>query len=87
MTLVLGAGLVVLAFRYVSLAGGTETRARQMFEEWKGCTLEHEATSRADVLNREWVLEQGEGIASGGGEAERCYHPGQCNTAPGPLFP
>lgn len=58
MTLVLGAGLVVLAFRYVSLAGGTETRARQMFEEWKGCTLEHEATSRADVLNREWVLER-----------------------------
>ncbi len=57
-SLVLGAGLVVIAFRYASLAGGTESRARQMFEEWKSSTLEHEAASRADLINREWVLDR-----------------------------
>ena len=57
-TLVLGAGLVILAFRYASLAGGTESRARQIFEEWKSSALEREIASRADVLNREWVLER-----------------------------
>jgi predicted Holliday junction resolvase-like endonuclease len=57
-TLVLGTGLVILAFRFASLAGGTESRARQMFEEWKRSTLEQEATRRADVLNREWVLDR-----------------------------
>lgn len=55
-SLALGAGLVILAFRYASLAGGTESRAREMFEQWKTTTLENEASSRADVLNREWVL-------------------------------
>ncbi|MCX6698904.1 MAG: Holliday junction resolvase [Methanomicrobiales archaeon] len=54
--LVLGAGLIILAFLYVSLAGGTESRARQMFEEWQRSTLEREAGNRADILNREWVL-------------------------------
>lgn len=57
-TLVLGTGLVILAFSYVSLFGGTESRARQMFDEWTRSTLEREATSRADVLNRSWVLER-----------------------------
>jgi predicted Holliday junction resolvase-like endonuclease len=54
-TLVLGTGLVVLAFRYASLAGGTESRAREIFEEWRVNTLEREAASRAEILNREWV--------------------------------
>ena len=57
-TLVLGAGLVFLAFRYALLAGGTESRAKQMFEEWKNRALEREVASRADVLNREWILER-----------------------------
>jgi predicted Holliday junction resolvase-like endonuclease len=57
-TLVLGTGLVILAFRYTSLACGSESRAREMFEEWKCSTLELEAMNRADVLNREWVLER-----------------------------
>jgi predicted Holliday junction resolvase-like endonuclease len=57
-TLVLGAGLVILAFRYISLAWGSESRARLMFEEWKHETLEQEALNRADILNREWVIER-----------------------------
>ena len=57
-TLVLGTRLVIIAFRYASLAGGTESRARQMFEEWKRSTLEQEAIRRADLLNREWVLDR-----------------------------
>ena len=57
-TLVLGTGLVILAFRLASLAGGSETRAMQIFEEWKRSTLENEANSRVEVLNREWVLER-----------------------------
>lgn len=56
--LILGVSLVVIAFRYVSLARGAESRARVMFEEWKLISLEREAASRADVLNREWVLER-----------------------------
>jgi predicted Holliday junction resolvase-like endonuclease len=54
-TLVLGIGLVILAFRYASLAGGTELRAREIFEEWRVSTLEFEASGRAEILNREWV--------------------------------
>jgi predicted Holliday junction resolvase-like endonuclease len=57
-TLILGIGLVILAFRYASLAGGTESRAWQMFEEWRASTLECEAADRADILNREWVIER-----------------------------
>lgn len=57
-TLVLGSGLVILAFRYTSLAYESESRARQMFEEWKRSNLEQEAMTRADILNREWVIER-----------------------------
>ncbi len=57
-TLILGVGIVILAFRYAALAVGTESRARQLFEEWAHNDLEREATSRADVLNRSWVLER-----------------------------
>ncbi|MEI6841570.1 MAG: Holliday junction resolvase-like protein [Methanomicrobiales archaeon] len=55
-TLVLGTGVIILAFRYVSLTGGTESRARQMLEEWQRSALEREAGDRADILNREWVI-------------------------------
>jgi predicted Holliday junction resolvase-like endonuclease len=57
-TLVLIIVLAIFAIRYVSLASGTECRARQMFEEWKNTAMEHEVSSRADILNREWVLER-----------------------------
>jgi len=57
-TLVLGTGLVILAFRYASLASGTESRARRIFEEWRATALESEVAGRADMLNREWVIER-----------------------------
>ncbi len=41
-TLILGFGFAILALRYVSLAGSTEFRARQMFEEWKSSALERD---------------------------------------------
>jgi predicted Holliday junction resolvase-like endonuclease len=56
--LVLASGLVILAFRYTSLSCGSESRARQMFEDWKRSNLEQEAMNRADILNREWVIER-----------------------------
>jgi predicted Holliday junction resolvase-like endonuclease len=56
--IILGTGLLILVFRYVSLAMEMETRARQMYNEWKQSTLEIEASSRAEILNREWVLER-----------------------------
>jgi predicted Holliday junction resolvase-like endonuclease len=58
LTFLLGTGLLILAFRYASLAGVTESRARQLFEEWKVRSLECEAAGRADILNREWVIER-----------------------------
>ncbi|MCU0630150.1 MAG: Holliday junction resolvase, partial [Methanoregulaceae archaeon] len=54
-TFILAIGLLILAFRYATLAGVTESRARQLFEEWKVGSLESEAAGRADILNREWV--------------------------------
>jgi len=57
-TLVLVIGLAVLAFRYLSLTREMEGRARQMFDEWKNSALEHDVSIRADILNREWVLER-----------------------------
>ncbi|MCU0631050.1 MAG: Holliday junction resolvase, partial [Methanoregulaceae archaeon] len=36
--------------------GVTESRARQLFEDWKVSSLESEAAGRADILNREWVI-------------------------------
>jgi predicted Holliday junction resolvase-like endonuclease len=57
-TLALGFGFAILALRYVSLASSTEFRARQMFEEWKSSALERDVSSRADILNREWIIER-----------------------------
>jgi predicted Holliday junction resolvase-like endonuclease len=50
--------IVILLIAYIRARENIDERARVLFENWRSATLEREARERAELLCREWVIEQ-----------------------------
>ncbi|MCQ8893403.1 MAG: Holliday junction resolvase [Methanolinea sp.] len=61
LTVLLGAFLVALLIitaKFIALQRQVQVRALELFERWKETALEREASGRAELLHREWVISQ-----------------------------
>jgi len=51
-------GLVFLAWKYFQLRTTLDRRATALFEQWMSRKMEDEVAARADLLHREWTLQE-----------------------------
>lgn len=56
--LLLTIGIVFLAWKYFQLRTILDRRANALYEQWRSRTMENEVRERADLMHREWILQE-----------------------------
>ena len=76
-----------LAWQYFKLLGRVETRAREMFNEWRSSELEKQANERANILFEKWKQDEEKRIREDAIKRSEAAIRGKVTEHLAPFFP